>query len=76
MVSRGQYNEAIAGFQKRIQKFGQGARDACGLAVAYSRLHRQADAVRYATLAMELHDKLNQLSTAELNTCRDIRASR
>jgi tetratricopeptide (TPR) repeat protein len=76
LVSRGQYDEAIAGFLKRMDRFGQSARDAYGLAVAYSRSQRRAEAVRYATLAIQLDDKLKQLSDEELKTCRDILASR
>jgi len=39
-------------------------------------VRRRDDAIRYATLAIQLDEKLKQLSNNELKTCRDIRSSR
>jgi tetratricopeptide (TPR) repeat protein len=75
MISRKQYAEAASGFEKRLQLVGQNARDAYGAALAYSNMGKKPEAARYATMAIDANRKKQELTDAELKTCRDIQSA-
>ena len=76
LISRKQYAEAASGFEKRLQLVGQNARDAYGAALAYSNMGKKPEAARYATMAIDANRKKQELTDAELKTCRDIQSAK
>ncbi|MBC8030113.1 MAG: hypothetical protein H7Z16_08370 [Pyrinomonadaceae bacterium] len=67
LLRQRRYNEAIAGFDRRVQELGRAdSRDYYGLAVAAKQLRDNKQAVSYANVALKLFEVDGRMSREEL----------
>ncbi|HBB89548.1 MAG TPA: hypothetical protein DC047_18235, partial [Blastocatellia bacterium] len=72
LLRQGKYQEAIAGFYKRVQEKRADSRDYYGLAFAYLELKDPRLAAQFAKQALDYYQNDHRLSTEELNAARRI----
>jgi tetratricopeptide (TPR) repeat protein len=72
LLGQGKYEEAIAGFNRRLKANGKNSRDYYGLAMAHEGLKENKTAASYANEALKLVEADRRMSKKELAACERI----